>query len=181
MRRFVVGVSFIFLTVSATSSPLERSAFGTDLSLDLLRKDTADADNAPANVVILEQRETYNCTDLKAPFDSRCWRELGLSGFLMDPTTGWNHTVRMCSDVESAENNDGSDCCKQGEPWTTCFLRLAHGTPGQDCSQINSQFCSYQSDLDPSLDISVKPEIQYIMKNIYGEFDLKSIQSRSIH
>ncbi len=173
--------SLLILAFSAASSPLQQSFPDQDQPisrqesmqpldpLSLLEQRSYDAENVPASLGRLEERDTYNCTDLRAAFDFRCWNELGLSGYLMDPNMGWNHTVRICNEVQSAEDNDGSNCCKVGEPWTTCFLRLAHGTPGQDCSQINSQFCSYQSGLDPYMDDSIKPQVQYVMKNIYGE------------
>lgn len=180
MRRPSIVASLLILTLSAAYSPLGRLRQEQDLPLSQweptqswvashLPTDLDNVGDAPADAKVLAERATYNCTDLQAAFDQRCWVELGLSGFLMDPNEGWNHTVRICGTSESAENNDGSDCCKPGEPWTTCFLRLAHGTPGQDCSQINSQFCSYQSHLDPGLPEAVKPQYQYIMKNIYGK------------
>ena len=179
MRRSSIVGSLLILALAAASSPLSQqsqkpedgplSQQESNKIRELLERQGTNVDEVLTSRSVLQERQTYNCTDLEAAFDSRCWNELNLSGFLMDPDTGWNHTVRVCSEVESAENNDGSDCCKQGEPWTTCFLRLAHGTPGQDCSQINSQFCSYQSALAPSLDPAVKPQYQYIMKNIYGK------------
>ena len=180
MRGFALIASLLLLTWGTDSSPLQRSHPERDYPtsqkeptnawdpLHLMTEMSSDVDIVDRSTT-LEERDTYNCTDLQANFDSRCWDQLDLSGYLMNPTTGWNHTVRICSDVENAENNDGSDCCKQGEAWTTCYLRLAHGTPGQDCSQINSQFCSYQSTLASNLDPNTRPEVQYIMKNIYCE------------
>ena len=179
MRRFPISLILLILTSAIASSPLEQFSH-REVDVPLSRRDvvqigdpsdqvrrSTSVDGSTMDSLRIEERATYNCSDLKATFDRRCWVELGLSGFLIDPTAGWNHTVRICEDVESVESNDGSDCCKTGEPWTTCFLRLAHGTPGQDCSQINSQFCAYQSNLDPSMDPAVKPQYQYIMKNIY--------------
>ena len=184
MRRYSIAVSLLILTLTAASSPilpgedeislLSRLEFSKTWSLVRSLKERRGFESNGANDFSdlpskLEERQTYNCTDLAASFDYRCWNELDLSGYLNDPETGWNHTVRMCSEEQSAESNDGADCCKVGEAWTTCYLRLGHGTPGQDCSQINSQFCSYQSTLAPDLDPSVKPQVQYVMKNIYCE------------
>ena len=166
MRRSSIVASLLVLTLSALSSPVQQARPEPN---PIFLRDSEDGFDASSGSMTLVERDTYNCTDLKASFDSRCWQELGLSSYLMDPNTGWNHSIRICSQVQSAENNDGSDCCKVGEPWTTCYLRLAHGTPGQDCSQINSQFCAYQSNLDPAMDPAVKPQVQYVMKNIYGE------------
>lgn len=194
MRRYSTIASLLILTLSAASSPLqvlnseqddplftEDSLRGSP-SLKSLTRDYDpsttyawdERDDAVVGIADLsprlERRQTYNCTDMKAAFDARCWEELDLSGYLLDPVTGWNKTQRMCSEVQSAENNDGSDCCKTGEPWTTCYLRLAHGGGASDCSQINAQFCSYDSKLDPILNETVRPKAQYVMKNIYGMF-----------
>ena len=180
MRHVVIVASLITLTFSITL-PLPRPDLRPEHSLtragpiqasdalQLLTQMPSDSGEDPEHSSVLQERATYNCTDLRANFDQRCWDELDISGYLLNPTTGWNHTVRICSQVENVESNDGADCCKVGEPWTTCYLRLAHGTPGQDCSQINSQFCSYQSGLAPNLDPNIKPEVQYVMKNIYCE------------
>lgn len=171
--------SLLVLTSIAASSPVQQSKSEGDYPLsrweplqqwDPMRhqmqsRDVADGD--AVDLLGLDKRYTYDCTDLKAAFDSRCWAELDLTAYLTDPVTGWNHTVRQCGAGDTARNDDGADCCKPNEPWTTCFLRLAHGTPGQDCSQINAQFCSYQSGLDPNIRPDLQPKVQYIMKNIY--------------
>lgn len=179
MMRSSTLTSLLVLTLTAASSPVQQSKLEGDYSLSpweplqqwdsvrqpLKSRDVADGD--AEDLQGLDKRYTYDCTDLKAAFNSRCWAELGLTSYLTDPVTGWNHTARLCGSGASAENDDGADCCKSNEAWTTCFLRLAHGTPGQDCSQINAQFCSYQSTLDPSMDPAIKAKVQYIMKNIY--------------
>ena len=104
---------------------------------------------------------------MSADFDESCWATLGLSDYLLDPVTGWNVTTRRCSLVEDDTDSDGSDCCKIGEPWSKCFLHLAHGVAGSDCSEINAQMCSW----DPTLavDPSIAPQVRYVMRNIYGE------------
>lgn len=175
MRRASVLAGLLILTLTAASSPVQRSHLERHYPLSrwdsvqawnpmrlLTRKWNTDASDSPLG---LDKRQTYNCTDLEAAFDSRCWDDLGLSDYLFN----WNVTTRVCSTIQSAADNDGSDCCKPNEPWTTCYLRLAHGTPGSDCSEINSQFCSYTSTLNPYMDSSIKPQVQYIMKNIYGK------------
>lgn len=154
-----------------------RNIAGIDGPEDELVLDKRYADNSTQSIgssdaediLALDKRNTYNCTDLAADWDSRCWAQLDLTAYLTDPVTGWNITTRTCSVEESAVNNDGADCCKVGEAWTTCFLRLGHGAPGQDCSEINAQTCTYQSTLAANLPDAVKPKVQYMMKNIYGE------------
>lgn len=114
----------------------------------------------------VEPRATFNCTDLHADFDETCWAYLGLSDYLLDPVTGWNKTTRICSTVEDGTDSDGSDCCKPDQPWSTCYLHLAHGVAGSDCSEINAQMCSW----DPTMAVapSIAPQVRYVMRNIYG-------------
>ena len=114
----------------------------------------------------IEPRALVNCTDMSADFDESCWATLGLSDYLLDPVTGWNATTRRCSTVEDGTDSDGSDCCKTDQPWTTCYLHLAHGVAGSDCSEINAQMCTW----DPTLavDPRIAPQVRYVMRNIYG-------------
>ncbi len=179
MRRTPIVASLLVLTLIAASSPLQQSHTERDYPLSrweplqqwkplpnpLKSRDVAV--ETAEDLLGLDKRYTYDCTDLKAAFDSRCWAELDLTAYLTDPVTGWNQTVRRCNTADTAQNDDGADCCKPNEAWTTCFLRLGHGSPGQDCSQINAQFCSYQSTLDPNIAPALQPKVQYMMKNIY--------------
>ncbi len=181
MRHSFIVASLPVLTLIVASSPVQLSETERNYPLsqweplqqrsplrDPLNNRDVVIENTE-NLLGLDKRYTYDCTDLKASFDSRCWAELDLTGYLTDPVTGWNHTARRCDTVQGAQNDDGADCCKPGEVWTTCFIRLAQGAPGQDCSQINAQFCSYQSTLDPNMDPAKKPKAHYVMKNIYGK------------
>ena len=104
-----------------------------------------------------QQHQSVNCSDLSEPFDESCWETLDLPGYLHN----WNQTVAICTKNETA-------CCMPTEPWSTCFLRLAYGRPGSDCSEINTQFCSYDSTLKNGLDPDTAPRVQYVVKNIYG-------------
>ncbi|KAL8785995.1 MAG: hypothetical protein Q9195_008406 [Heterodermia aff. obscurata] len=115
--------------------------------------------------VPLESRQVVNCTDIHADFDESCWATLGLSDYLLDPITGWNATTRICSTTDDGTDSDGSDCCKPDQPWSTCFLHLAHGVAGSDCSEINAQMCSW----DPTLAVAavIAPQVRYVMRNIY--------------
>ena len=102
-----------------------------------------------------------NCTNLQAKFDPSCWYTLDLSDYLVHPTTGWIYTTPKC-----LGDDDGTGCCMEGEAWSTCYLRLAHGFDGDDCSEINTQSCSYDATL--AVDPRIAPEVHYIIKNIYG-------------
>lgn len=181
MRRssslFPVAAAFLVLILAA-ASPLQRShLMGIDGSLSsfsgwnplrLLQREP--------DLPLQEKRQTVNCTDLSAAFNSECWQQLQLSNYLLgggEWGLGWNKSTRVC-DTESADvnNNDGTNCCLPEEAWTTCYLRLAQGGGTQDCSQINAQFCSMPSEnaLSAGLANSIRPEVQYVQKNIYGIF-----------
>lgn len=172
---FPLAAAFLVLILAA-ASPLHRShlmAIDGPLSsisgwnpLHLLQRQT----DLPSQ----EKRQTVNCTDESAAFNSVCWQQLQLSNFLLgggEWGVGWNKSTRVC-DTQSTDvnDNDGTNCCLPGEAWTTCFLRLAQGGGTQDCSQINAQFCSMPSEnaLSAGLAESIRPEVQYIQKNIYG-------------
>ena len=116
----------------------------------------------------VDTRQVVNCTDLKASFDSSCWETLNLEGYLNDPETGWNRTAAIC-----AGDEDDAACCLPTEPWTTCYLRLAHGFPGTDCSEINAQDCSYNPSL--AVDPRIAPYVAYTMKTIYGTYSQRSL------
>ena len=179
MRRssslFPVAAAFLVLILAA-ASPLQRSRLmGNDEPLSSLSGwNPLRLLQREPDLPLQEKRQTVNCTDLSAAFNSQCWQELQLSNFLLgggEWGEGWNKTTRVC-DTQSTDvnNNDGTNCCLPGEAWTTCFLRLAQGGGTQDCSQINAQFCSMPSEnaLSAGLADSIRPEVQYIQKNIYG-------------
>ena len=114
----------------------------------------------------IEPRQLVDCRDMAAEFDESCWATLGLSDYLLDPLTGWNATTRTCSTLDDGTDSDGSDCCEGDEPWSKCFLRLAHGVAGSDCSEINAQLCTWDSTL--AVAPSIAPQVRYVMRNIYG-------------
>ena len=181
MRRssslFPVTAAFLILGLAA-ASPLQRSHLpAVDESLAslsgwnpplLLQREVKPEPS------LQEKRQSFNCTHLSSAFNSACWQELQLSNFLLgggEWGVGWNKSTRICDPQSSdVNNNDGANCCLHTEPWTSCFLRLAQGGGTQDCSQINAQFCSMppENALSDSLADSIRPEVQYIQKNIYG-------------
>lgn len=109
----------------------------------------------------LQQRQRVDCYDTSSAFSNSCSDILGLGGYLDYPVTGWNKTVPICSGWDL-----DSKCCIAMEPWTTCYLRLAHNISGSDCSQINAQTCSY--DISMAVDPSIAPDVAYTMENIYA-------------
>ena len=109
-----------------------------------------------SSIAKLETRNTSSCTDLIAARSTVCWDELDIAGYL----AGWNQTTPTCQ-----AGNDGSNCCQAQEPWTTCFLRLAYGSTGSDCTSINPQLCGLNQ-LSPNLDPSIVPKAGYVVWNI---------------
>ena len=173
--KLPVAAASLVLTLAAASPLQQPRSIGSDESwyslsgwnsLRLLLR----ASDPP----LQEKRQTVNCTDTTAAYNSACWQELQLSNFLLgggEWGVGWNKSTRVCdSHSTDINNNDGANCCLQTEAWTTCFLRLAQNGGTQDCSQINAQFCSMQSQnsISEHLAESIRPEVQYIQKNIYG-------------
>ena len=104
----------------------------------------------------LQNRDTHNCTNLYAEANTLCWDELDISDYL----ASWNRTTPTCE-----TSSGGSDCCRASEPWTTCFLRLAYGTPGADCTQLDPQRC-ISNQLSTHLDSSIAPKVGYVVRNI---------------
>ncbi|KAG7005643.1 hypothetical protein G7Y79_00018g044500 [Physcia stellaris] len=116
---------------------------------------------SPIPETTLQNRYTVDCTDLAADFDYTCWATLGLSDYLISPETGWMYTTPNCT-----EDSSGANCCKPDEPWSTCYLHLAHGVAGDDCSEINPQSCTYDATLD--VDPKIAAQVRYVMRNIYS-------------
>ena len=66
-----------------------------------------------------------NCTDLSSSTGATypsCWDSLGMNDWMFN----WNFTTKTC---------------EPGEIWATCFLRLAYGSAGYDCSMLGSLNC----------------------------------------
>ena len=104
-----------------------------------------------------------NCTAIDNVFDQSCWGTLNLTEYL----THWNQTVKRCRPLAG---DDGADCCVIDEPWTTCFLRLGHhASVSLDCTTITSSGCIYNGFMD--VDVSIRPQVHYIMKNIYCKWE----------
>ena len=104
---------------------------------------------------LLNQRQRSNCVNPAAVFSSSCWDTLDIPNYL----NNWIKTTPTCE--------DGRSCCIADEPWSTCFLRLAHGVAGADCSEISSNTCSWDPTLAPDLPPAIKPQVTYVMRNIY--------------
>lgn len=99
-----------------------------------------------------------NCTFAALPENpnTACWNQLDLSGYL----DGWKKTTPTCS------SDSDADCCREGEVWASCFLRLATGT--QDLCGIGSLtdvkpcYTKYRA-LRPSLDPRITDQVGSVL------------------
>lgn len=90
-----------------------------------------------------------NCTDLSSSTGATypsCWDSLGMMLWMFH----WNSTTKTC---------------EPGEIWSTCFLRLAYGSAGYDCSMLGSLNCTAPRLGGPVQDAHVF----YGAYNIYGK------------
>ena len=107
-----------------------------------------------------------NCGDPAAIFYSACWSSLGISDYLDNPATGWNHTTPVC--------DDSTRCCVPDEAWSTCFLRLGRGLSGEDCTSMGNDNCKWNEEMSTTLAPSIYAQVRYVLKSIYGVHDFFS-------
>lgn len=104
----------------------------------------------------LEDRQIANCSDLYATPSASCWDQLKIPDYL----TGWKAKTPICTSTD-----DGSNCCKPNEAWSTCFLRLATGTTGSDCTTIAVGSCS-NSHVATSLSPDIVVQANYVVSTV---------------
>lgn len=151
---------------SSLTSMLEVCATASIATSTPLISRTKNEPRAPAGT---SHVPGVNCTDIHAVYDQSCWGQLNLSDWLIN----WNQTVPICGVRGTVTDN--SKCCipdapgttQLGEPWSTCFLRLATATSGLDCSQISSRYCSL--DVPVQVDASIEPQVHYVVKNLVSK------------
>lgn len=112
------------------------------------------------------------CARPDLPSDNRCWKLADVRNYLINQTTGWIKTTPIC--------DDPTRCCGPAEEWSTCFLRLALGRPGQNCTTVESGSCTVIGGLDPNLHPSIVPQVRYTVQGIYGVNELYTIYSQGI-
>lgn len=79
------------------------------------------------------------------------------------PKKGWFARTPKCT----TDTASGIDCCEPDEAWSTCFIRLARGLSGADCSSINAQKCTWDQEVSGELDPSIRAHVCYVLKNIF--------------
>ncbi|KAI4227931.1 MAG: hypothetical protein L6R36_002011 [Xanthoria steineri] len=117
----------------------------------------------------LEKRQQVNCTDPYAFFFSECWDILNVHDYLVNPETGWIATTRICQNSGGLnQDNNGANCCRDKEPWATCYLRLAIPGSDHDCTSTSVDRCDSAMLQDIKVDPSILPWVRYTVKNIYA-------------
>ena len=125
----------------------------------------------------LNVRQTVNCADLNAAISPLCWDILKIPDYLNDPTEGWKAKTPICTIADNKQF-----CCEPNEPWSTCFLRLAHGTPNQDCTQLGGLGANFAPGNDPCpfngayrLNRTTAPEARHVLSSIVNIRDALTI------
>ena len=113
------------------------------------------------DAAVISRKETRaasfvaNCTDTDGLFDSSCWDTLDILDSLMNR----NKTTLFCAADEYGTDQDSSTCYEPDEPWSTRFLRLAHGIAGANCPGVIAQTCSCDPTLSSDFLSSVVPPV----------------------
>jgi len=125
----------------------------------------ASPTHAAPRLPILEDRQVANCSDLRALRSASCWDELNISDYL----TSWKTNTPICSN-----GDDGAKCCKPNEAWSTCFLRLATGTTGYDCTTITGSAgsCSSNHVATSTLSPDIVVKVSYVVSTMVTIHDI---------
>lgn len=99
-----------------------------------------------------------NCNDTGSIYVSSCLETLGLTDWL----SGWQ--APACG-----PEDDGANCCEANDNWSTCFLRLAKGEDGFNCTEINNGFCAFDPKLSSTLNAEIVRMVHYVVKNIFSQ------------
>ena len=91
-----------------------------------------------------QSQATVDCNNITAAFSETCWDTLNIADYLGNPQTGWMSNVPKC-DPSTSSGINKQGCCDElnGEPWSTCYLRLGRGLPGADCSTVSAGACDW--------------------------------------
>ena len=117
----------------------------------------------------LKERSGLVGSDCTSPtnISVTCWYQLGIPAYL----TQWGVTHPTCTSA-----NNETDCCISGEPWSTCFIRLAYAFDtshyavyGQNCIGFMScQEPPLAPPLLPSLPSGITIQEFYVLNTIYA-------------
>ncbi|KAL8920585.1 MAG: hypothetical protein Q9172_004441 [Xanthocarpia lactea] len=187
--RFPYSLSFILTVLAAVSGTYSLPTIDSGRSTvssttELVRGDGrephqyAHLHKREATIHELEKRQQVNCTDPYAFFFSECWDILNIKDYLENPETGWIHTTRICQDSGGRnEDNNGANCCRDGEAWSTCYLRLAIPGSDHDCTSTSVDRCDAAMIQGINVHPSIRPYVRYTVKNIFANSALLAINN----
>ncbi|KAI4178689.1 MAG: hypothetical protein LQ346_007364 [Caloplaca aetnensis] len=123
---------------------MKRSTYPFSLSALLLASSVIAVPlDLSADAEKLTPRAPPVCTTDRTLIDPLCWDTLKIGDYL----TSWGKTTPKCADT----GRTGVKCCTSTESWSTCFLRLATGSPGYKCDDMSPAFCGNTPQLTLSL------------------------------
>jgi len=111
----------------------------------------------------LENRQVPDCSNLQAVRSASCWDQLNIPIYL----TTWKANTPTCT-----TGDNGANCCEANEPWSTCFLRLATGATGSDCTAISVPGQCSDSRVTSTLSPDIVVKASYVVSTIVAIHDL---------
>lgn len=145
----------------ATSSSMKRSTYPFSLSALLLASSVIAVPlDLSADAEKLTPRAPPVCTTDRTLIDPLCWDTLKIGDYL----TSWGKTTPKCADT----GRTGVKCCTSTESWSTCFLRLATGSPGYKCDDMSPAFCGNTPQLSAEIGPDIRPQVSYIVRGIFS-------------
>ncbi|KAL8847632.1 MAG: hypothetical protein Q9221_007320 [Calogaya cf. arnoldii] len=108
-----------------------------------------------------ENEELMCSGDMSTPYNKTCWDTLGVANYILK----WEQDTPKCPPGNNTCIKTG---CIDKEPWSSCFLRLATGTPDYNCAQINIGHCTLEGFPLKDLDSIDMPMIRYTARNIFA-------------
>lgn len=107
--------------------------------------------------------KTLTCRRIcrSTPYNETCWNTLHVAEYILK----WEQETPKCPPGNNTCIQTG---CASNEPWSSCFLRLATGTPDYNCTQINIGHCTLEGFPLKNPNSTDMPIIRYAARNIFG-------------
>ncbi|CAL8579582.1 hypothetical protein XPA_005319 [Xanthoria parietina] len=124
-----------------------------------------DRGGGPAGASAAEKdaiNENLLCSgDMSTPYNETCWNTLHVAEYILK----WEQETPKCPPGNNTCIQTG---CASNEPWSSCFLRLATGTPDYNCTQINIGHCTLEGFPLKNPNSTDMPIIRYAARNIFA-------------
>ncbi|KAL8992939.1 MAG: hypothetical protein Q9169_006721 [Polycauliona sp. 2 TL-2023] len=99
--------------------------------------------------------------DMSTPYNETCFETLKVGDYIVN----WVQQTPKCAPGNNTCIQTG---CKSDESWSSCFLRLATGTPDYNCTQISIGHCTVEGFPLKDVDSTDMPRIRYAVRNIFA-------------